>query len=277
MRAPGYGAPRKITAAAKRRDKGEKFAMLQTIQSLWIGKRLTNMERISIQSFLAHGHEYHLYTYGPVDGAPPGAIVKDAAAILPESMVFEYKEHPSVAGCSNFFRYKMLLEHGGWWVDTDVVCIKPFDFPGDHVFATERDQSGREFVTSGIIKAPRGSRVMEDAWAICQSKTPQGLRWGETGPELMHRLVFRTGLASCAKSADVFCPIDPARFFEATVPRNSHTFPPATHGVHLWNELWRRVGLDKDETYAPKSLYEHFKKAYLVKTSAPPASSGACG
>ena len=33
------------------------------IQSLWIGGSLSNLEILSIKSFLQNGHTYHLYTY----------------------------------------------------------------------------------------------------------------------------------------------------------------------------------------------------------------------
>src|SRR4051812_6131780 len=91
------------------------------IQSLWIGARLSTMERLSIASFLHHGHDYHLFTYGPVEGIPPGTVVQDACEILTESRIFQYRDHASYAGFANFFRYKLLLERGGWWVDTDAV------------------------------------------------------------------------------------------------------------------------------------------------------------
>src|SRR5438105_1989553 len=90
----------------------------EVIQGLWVGERLSVMERLSIASFLHHGHAYHLYTYGPVAGLPAGAVRQDARAILPESMIFQYRDHASYAGFSNYFRYKLLLERGGWWVDT---------------------------------------------------------------------------------------------------------------------------------------------------------------
>ena len=34
------------------------------IQSLWIGDRLSVMERLCIQSFLDQGHQFHLYGEG---------------------------------------------------------------------------------------------------------------------------------------------------------------------------------------------------------------------
>src|SRR3954451_20135313 len=130
--------------------------MSEVIQGLWIGAELSIMEQLSIASFLENGHEYHLYVYDAVKNVPARAVLKDANEILPASRIFQYKHQASYAGFANFFRYKLLLERGGWWVDTDVICLTPFDFAEEHVFATEMCR-GEEVVTSGIIKAPVGS------------------------------------------------------------------------------------------------------------------------
>src|SRR5215831_9214030 len=111
--------------------------MNEVIQGLWIGPELSVMERLSISSFLKNGHEYHLYAYDDLANVPLGTVVRDADEILARSRIFQYKHQASYAGFSNFFRYKLLLERGGWWVDTDVVCLKPFDFSDGHVFASE--------------------------------------------------------------------------------------------------------------------------------------------
>jgi hypothetical protein len=223
------------------------------------------MERLSINSFLAHGHEYHLYGYTEIEGVPRGAIVKDAGEILPSSMLFEYPEHKTYAGFANFFRYKLLLEHGGWWVDSDVICLKPFGFESEYVLATERDREGREFVTSGIIKVPKGAELMSSAWAACQTKDPRHLHWGETGPTLMHRLTLQLSLWKYMVSYDVFCPVDPGKWIEVIIPGRYDVLGDSTVAVHLWNELWRRFDLDKDAQYAPGCLYERLKAQYLAQ------------
>jgi hypothetical protein len=235
----------------------------QTIQGLWVGPSLSTMERVSISSFLANGHDYHLYVYDDVAGTPPGTTLKDASEILPPSQIFLYREHKSYAGFANFFRYKLLLERGGWWMDTDVICLQPVVLNSPYAFATERDTDGRSFVTSGIIKAPQDSELMERAWNICKSKRPEDLKWGETGPSLMHNLVLRSGLCEYIQDHDVFCPIDSARWFDAVLPGRRLSFGVQSLTVHLWNEFWRRMKLDKDESYPPSSLYEQLKQRYL--------------
>src|SRR5882724_8521437 len=176
------------------------------VQGLWIGPELSVMEQLSVASFLRNGHKYHLYVYDEVKNIPAGAVIMDASEILPSSRIFQYKHFPTYAGFSNFFRYKLLLEHGGWWIDTDTVCLKPFDFAEEHVFASEKGEAS-DVVTSGIIKAPAGSLVMEYAWEVCQSKNPEQLGWGETGPRLMGEAVRKFSLENEVKPHQVFCPV----------------------------------------------------------------------
>src|SRR5437879_6295287 len=164
--------------------------MNKIIQGLWIGPELSVMEQLSISSFLLNQHEYHLYVYDEPRNVPLGAVVRDAAEILPPSRIFQYKHFPTYAGFANFFRYKLLLERGGWWADTDTICLKPFDFPEQHVFASEIS-NGHEVVTSGIIKAPIGSEAMGHAWEVCQNKIPEPLVWGAPGPRLVEEVVRR--------------------------------------------------------------------------------------
>jgi len=154
--------------------------MGDAIQGLWVGARLSVMERLSIASFLKNGHPYILYTYGPVEGLPKGAELKDANEILPSSAIFTYTEHATCSGFSNFFRYKLLLERGGWWADTDMICLKPFSFAVDFVFSSERGGGG-PIVNVGAIKVPAGSTVMQYAWDACQRIDRTQLKWSQCG------------------------------------------------------------------------------------------------
>src|SRR5688572_16767620 len=163
------------------------------------------MERLSIESFLRHGHEFHLYTYGDVEGVPRVVELSTAYEILHRERIFVYRDFPSVSGFSNFFRYKLLLERGGWWVDADMVCLRPFEFVGEHVFASELSKATR-YVSTGAIRAPRGSEAMAYAWEVCQSKDPSQLKWGETGPALLAQAVERFALQDAVQEPAIFCP-----------------------------------------------------------------------
>ena len=236
--------------------------MNKIIQGLWIGPELSVMEQLSIASFLLTGHEYHLYAYDELRNVPRGTVIKDASEILPSSKVFQYKQQPSYAGFANFFRYKLLLERGGWWADTDIVCLKPFDFPESHVFATEICR-GFEVVTSGIIKAPSGSEAMAYAWQVCQTKDPQQLVWGETGPRLIGETVSKFSLEEYVQPYYVFSPLAYSDWHRVLEPHIEPALVANSYAIHLWNEMWRSAGQDKNARYDDQCLYEQLKRRYL--------------
>lgn len=240
----------------------KQLAMDKVIQGLWIGPELSVMEQLSIASFLLNGHEYHLYVYDKPGNIPAGTVVKDANEILPAAKIFQYKHQPSYAGFSNFFRYKLLLERGGWWSDLDNVCLRPFDFPDDYVFATEVC-AGLEVVASGVIKAPVGSEPMLNAWEVCQTKKPAQLKWGETGPKLTGEIVRKYSLEHYVKSHDVFCPFGYDEWHKVLEPETEGSLIANSHSIHLWNDMWRDANKDKNAGYPDNCLYEQLKRRYL--------------
>jgi len=243
----------------------------KTIQGLWIGPELSVMEQLSISSFLLNGHDYHLYVYDDLKNIPLGAVVMDANEILDNSRIFQYKRVPSYAGFANSFRYRLLLERGGWWADTDTICLKPFDFPDEYVFSSEIDYRGCEVINNGIIKAPAGSEIMAYVWGVCQTKDPARLVWGETGPRLLAPAVKKFALQRYTKSHHAFCPVDYEEWHKVLRHDFEVSFDDRTYAIHLWNEMWRAAGQDKNAQYHQSCLYEKLKKKYLPNNAiAPP-------
>ena len=236
--------------------------MNRVVQGLWIGEELSTLERLSIASFLANGHEYHLYVYGDVRHVPEGASVRNGEEVLPASMIFQYTREKSYAGFSNFFRYRLLLEKGGWWADADVICLKPFDFTNEYVFSSEMDL-GAEVAATNVIKAPPRSDVMAYAWEVCRRKKPSELRWGETGPRLMGEAIRNFSLEEFKEPHETFCPVSYEDWEEILKPGARPALSPTTYAVHAWNEMWRRAALDKNGCFHPSCLYERLKERYL--------------
>jgi hypothetical protein len=159
--------------------------------------------------------------------------------------------------------YKLLLERGGWWADTDIVCLKAFDFVDEYVFSSEINHRGVEVVASGIIKVPAGSSIMAYAWKVCESKNPNRLVWGETGPKLMAKAVRKFSLKGYKKNSRVFCPVDYKEWQTVLQPDVGLSFDDGTFAIHLWNEMWRLAGQDKNAQYPERCLYEKLKRTYL--------------
>ena len=233
---------------------------LEPIQSLWIGHKLSPMHQLAIRSFLANRHPFHLYVYDCVIGLPEGVTLKDAGELLPEKEVFAYQTGPgkgSVAAFSNLFRYTLLFERGGWWVDTDVVCLRPFF--GDYVFASERHATtGEVGLASCVIRCPRGSDVMKWCRDRSRDMDPATLKWGQTGPRLLAQAVRQFGLQHSVRPPSTFCPLDYKEF--ERVERGNFRLPDNSLSIHLWHEMWRRK--DTHPRGNPGSIYRQLESLY---------------
>lgn len=135
----------------------------KVINSLWIGNTLSEMELLTTASFTKFGHAFYLWTYGDIQNLPTNVILKDANEIIPENKVFKYDQHSNIdwgkgsyAGFSDIFRYKLLYEYGGWWVDMDVTCLQAFNSTEEYFFRNHWKLN----VVGNIIKCPKGSELM---------------------------------------------------------------------------------------------------------------------
>lgn len=212
-------------------------------------------------SHIKNGHEYHLWTYRPID-VPEGVVVRDGNEILPESDIFVYsgpKENGggSVSAFSNLFRYKLLSDanrEGEWWCDTDVICLKPFNFMQAFVIATE----AHGVPTTSVIKC--WGRPMEYCYELACRKDRERIVWGEIGPALLKRAVEDHNLWWFQVPPSTFCPIhweNAEDFF------SSMAIDEKTYAIHMWNEVWRRNDWDKDKFYRSNCLFEQLKERYL--------------
>lgn len=240
---------------------------MSVIQSLWIGKKLTVMEKLSISSFLKNGHSFNLYIYEDVKGIPEGVNIMDANKILPSKKIFKYKHYNSYAGFANLFRYKLLYEKGGYWVDTDVICLREFDHDVDYVFAGERTKKsffGKKLeVCNCIIKVPKESTIMKYCFDVASKKNTDELIWGQTGPILLTKAINKFKMKTFVKDPEVFCPIDWWDWRHIISEKPNNTIYKNSDSIHLWNEMWRRDNIDKNTNFPESSIYENLKKLYL--------------
>lgn len=234
------------------------------VQSLWVGADLPLLQQLSIASFLANGHEYHLYTYGDVSNVPPGTVVMDANEVLGHSRIVRDRGETGYAGFSDVFRYQLLLEKGGWWVDTDQVCLRFFDFPSEYVFSSEHGADGSPATpNSGVIKAPAGAPFLQYAVDVCRSKNLKDIAWAEIGLGLTGAAIRKFSLQSYVEPPETFCPLHWSRFWDMLKPDAYPDLPESAYAVHLWNSIWGRLQRNPNAAYHPRSAYEGWKLRYL--------------
>ncbi len=232
---------------------------LELISSLWVGDRLSTLERICVESYLRHGHPFFLYSYNQVGNVPDEVHMRPADEIVPREKILQFQ---NLANFSDYFRYRMLLQHGGIWVDLDNFCLKPYFFPQPYVFSSQRPgpRSQDSEINAGVIKVPAHSEIMEFCVRQVELTDTTKNHWSQIGPGLLMDAYHRFHLESYLKPYRTFCPLD---YFSA--PANvvgpssgDYPFSTETYSVHLWNEELRRANVDKDGSY-PGSLYERLK------------------
>lgn len=235
------------------------------VQSLWIGTSLPPLQQLSIRSFLAHGHRYDLYAYEDIDSVPPGTTICQASSILPRDSIFCYQEgfgKGSYSAFSNLFRYKLIFEEGGWWVDTDLVCLKPFSFSDEFVFATEREDDLTLLSATCAFKSPSKSDYLAYCLEVCASKNFNEIQWSEIGPYLFDEAIKRFGLTGHQVAPRVFNPIDFFNFRELLRPDFDMSRLKDSYAVHVWNQMWKNDGIDLDADAADNSLYAALTRQY---------------
>ncbi|WP_026632529.1 glycosyltransferase [Dyadobacter alkalitolerans] len=234
------------------------------VKSLWIGSRLSTLEILCINSFIRNGHDFHLYTYENIVNVPLGAKVFPANEVLPYGRIF-YDSQGGVAAFSDWFRYKLLFDTGGWWVDMDMICLQKFQVLEEYCFACERVNlnSDETTITTGVIKSEPGADFLGEILTYIDHvlATDSNIIWGEFGPKLLNLVLSRYNSNQYIKRSDVFCPISWYQT-DQLVSGDCPLFPKEALAIHFWNEMWRRKKISKDDTYGSNTTYETLKRLY---------------
>lgn len=229
------------------------------INGLWIGEALSPLERACVQSFLNHGHDFHLYCYRPLANVPADCHLEDASSVLPEDRIICYERGPgkgSLALFSNMFRYKLLHEQGGWWVDLDMFCLSAALPDRPIVACWENDKS----INCAMMRFPVGHPAMQAGYEICVERGVDA-DWGDTGPRLLTKLMREFALLDDVQPREIFYPIHFSHFWMVLDPRRTAYAAQKIHNasaVHLWHNLMSRAGIDKNIRPPDGSLLDNF-------------------
>jgi len=258
------------------------------VQSLWIGSELSKVEQLCIRSFIDHGHHFHLYVYQEVAGVPPGTTLLDARCVLPEEAIFSYPDgwgKGSFAGFADHFRVELIHQLGGWWVDMDVVCLRPFELGQNTVICSSFEGEHGVLVNANIFKMPAGNRLTGECLNRLHQIDIKNAYFGEAGPILFQHVVRDLNLEKQVVPYHFFNPIywrytnelilgiqslgdrlkESIRPFLRADTMQGRRVLHDSYAVHLWNEVWRQGNLDKNGHYRPSSLFEKLKRKHGVK------------
>lgn len=268
----------------------------KVINGLWgcfAGETLSNLERLCIYSFCAHGHDFHLWSYHDIPNVPKDAsggkvVVRDAADILPQSKIFRRKG--GLSHFSDWWRWEFMRKVGGWYADMDIVCLRPIDFADDIVVV----KLNWKTLHAHFMKFPKGHYVAEAmafscahpgrimpwdktsgkfskiARTFCFWKSAhQKQRFGESGGPKGFSLAARHfGLFKNAKSSEITENVSRwgvNYYFNDAWHQMEILHPMLRHSCafHISNSGIVHFGYDKNGVYHPNSPFEVLKRRYL--------------
>lgn len=240
----------------------------RVIQSLCINSHdFGVMEELSICSYLKNGHEFHLYTYDTNLKVSQGVFIHDANEIV------EIKKGLLDSVNANFldyFRCLLLYKNGGWWVNLDTVCLKPFDFKNKIVFSSILDYDNlngtadRYTVSPHIIKAPNTEGFLYDFLNYIRLRGGiNRLNSQELNINFFNAVLCNFRLKNNIKRPDFFSPFNYHEVYEFVKPCNNRHFAKNIYAITLWKEMWLKMGLDPNKSYCKDSIYEKIKRQYL--------------
>ena len=102
-----------------------RFPAMEEVFTLWVGDTLPYLQQISIQSWIRQGYRVKLYTN--TKKILQNTLLLPFAyyiTIVDASKILAKEPSWAVLPYSDLFRYKVLYEFGGTWLDADLILLK---------------------------------------------------------------------------------------------------------------------------------------------------------
>lgn len=219
---------------------------LHTFQTFWWGARLTPYENVCLKSFVDHGHRVDLYTFDSGLEVPNGVAVCDASTLIERGRFFTYQNGTgkgSPSAFSNLFRYLLLLRKGGWWIDTDVICLSSQVPKAGGYYAWQNATQ----INGAVLYFEANHPVMQRCLARAE-EIGAAVQWGQTGPDLLTPVLADLGLTGNARPASESYPVPYQEALDLLRPSHASDLRERMENalfLHLWNEIFRRSGVRK--------------------------------
>lgn len=259
--------------------------MRPILHALWIGGNLSKLEQISLASFVYHGHTVNLYTYDKVGNIPIGINVIDGNTIIDKSEIYTYP-NGSYSAFSNLFRWEILNQKGGCWIDADLICLKPFDFNSEYIYGWQDSRT----INGAVVGLPAGDRMAHDLAFLCRNPNTllpydtardkrrkvwrryikgnrrNDIKWGEGGGvQGFSNYAKHNGYESHAQPFLSFYALQPG-CWKALIDGSisiEHPMFTDSYAVHLWNERFRAAGYSKDGPFPENSFMGQAEKRFF--------------
>ncbi|HEX3710304.1 MAG TPA: hypothetical protein VHV56_10495 [Pseudolabrys sp.] len=228
------------TTPAKRIHKA---AVRQTLRTFWQGESMGPYQLLCLRSFVDRGHRVEVYTTNRALGLPRWLTRKNAEDIVDPDQVVRYQpQHERVAINAELFRYALLHQLGGWWIDPDVVLLAD-ELPTGDLFISGPNEF--DLVSTAAVMVPAGHPLLG---AALQRVAP----FGRTSSDLDNSDAAELTRAVAAQvpaklvPADLVSPIswfDVSRLFDPSKADTITEQCDSSVFLDLHHDVWLRAGI----------------------------------
>ncbi|GBQ33214.1 hypothetical protein AA13594_2572 [Gluconacetobacter azotocaptans DSM 13594] len=218
------------------------------------------MEQACLASFSSRGYDVTLFSFERISNVPDGVRVDDANAIVSRDLEsrFLYNGKPDPGRFSDLFRYRMVATRDLVWIDLDVLLLSDnTPFRARDIFPL--DESG----VNGAVFYTGDAALLKGLAHEAMQRVGRNLKWGETGPLLLTRLLRDERNRPRLSPQAMFCPIAHGDIHKLLLPEFrdecSETCRTAIT-VHLINNILVRMGYWKNVA-PPKGSFLHERLA----------------
>ena len=145
---------------------------------------------LCLRSFADRGHQVEVFSYQSALHLPGWLERRNAEEILPRDKILRPIDG-GLAIHGNLFRYALLNQRGGWWIDPDVLLLKP-DLPTADVFFAGPDAFG--LTSTALLRFPKGHPVIKAGLAKALTLDDAVADWEASGAALLTELIRQHGL-----------------------------------------------------------------------------------
>lgn len=223
-----------------------------------------------MRSFLRNGHKYRLFSYQELL-VPEGVQLLDASAILPESDIFFFRgflgsQENDVGPFSDLFRYKLLMDIGGWYVDVDTLC-RTSEIPSTRAWAQENPSVLGDVIVNGAqMYLEKGDPLARILFERCRAIGVTSERREDWGPNLLTKVIVSEMLPlNVTGTSRTFYPIDWIAAFSLVMPKYRTYVIERTSSawfVAAYQSFFKACGIDLSRTPPRGSYLFNFYNEY---------------
>jgi hypothetical protein len=222
-------------------------AVPQTVRTFWSGGAIGPYQLLGLRSFADQGHRVQVFTFDPALRKPSWIEWRNAEDIIAAGRVL--REIPGLGQSAihaNLFRHALLHRHGGWWIDPDVVLLRP-DLPEVEMFVA--GSGDLQIASTAAMKFPVGHPALAEVLIQSAPLDDAVERWDEAGAPLLTQCLAADGLLDQFQPSDI---VSPVSWFDIEVmfdPDRADVLAEKLQDglfLDLHQEAWLRAGVPRE-------------------------------